>query len=69
MTAAAIIKEIQELPPEGQSEVIQFAIAFAQSKQKTADELVEIAKQMIECKDPVEKDRLGTEFKRGFYGE
>lgn len=69
MTAKAIINEIKGLPPEGQTEVIQFAIELAQSKQKGAEELVALAKEMVECNDPAQKERLEAEFRRGFYGE
>jgi hypothetical protein len=69
MTADVIIEGIKELPPEQQTRVIQFAIELAQSKQLNADELVELAKKLVESDDPVEKLRLRSAFKRGFYGE
>ena len=69
MTAEAIIEEIKDLAPEQQTKVIQFAIELAQSKQLNPDELVELAKKLIDSEDPAEKLRLRSAFNRGFYGE
>lgn len=69
MTAETIIEEIKELAPDQQTKVIQFAIELAQSKQLSADELVELARKLVESEDPAEKLRLRSAFKRGFYGE
>ena len=68
MTATAVIEEIEQLPPEEQSRVIQFAIELARKRQLTGKELGELAKRMVETKDPVEADRLQEEIVRGFYG-
>ena len=68
MTAAAVIEEIEQLPPEEQSRVIQFAIELARKRQFTGKELGELARRMVETKDPAEADRLQEEIVRGFYG-
>jgi hypothetical protein len=68
MTATAVIEEIEQLPPEEQSRVIQFAIELARKRQLTGKELVELARRMVETKDPAEADRLQEEIVRGFYG-
>ena len=66
MTSVEIIEEIKRLPQDEQARVIEFV-------QKTSrvlppDELGELARRMVESKDPVEADRLQKEIVRGFYG-
>ena len=68
MTATAVIEEIAQLPPEEQSRVIQFVNELARKRQLTGKELGELAKRMVETKDPAEADRLQEEIVRGFYG-
>ena len=75
MTAAGVIEEIKQLPREEQSRVIRFALELARERQLsgedralTPDELGELAKRMVEAKDPAEADRLQEEIVRGFYG-
>jgi len=68
MTATAVIEEIEQLPPEEQSRVIQFVNELARRRQLTGKELGELARQMVETKDPAEADRLKEEIVRGFYG-
>ena len=68
MTATAVIEEIEQLPPEEQSRVIQFSIELARKRQLTGKELGELARRMVETKDPAEADRLQEEIVRGFYG-
>ncbi len=68
MTATAVIEEIEQLSPEEQSRVIQFAIELARRRQFTGKELGELARRMVETKDPAEADRLQEEIVRGFYG-
>ena len=68
MTATAVIEEIEQLPPEEQSRVIQFVNELARKRQLTGKELGELAKRMVETKDPAEADRLQEEIVRGFYG-
>ncbi len=68
MTATAVIEEIEQLPPEEQSRVIQFVNELARKRQLTGKELGDLARQMVETKDPAEADRLKEEIVRGFYG-
>jgi len=68
MTATAVIEEIEHLPPEEQSRVIQYAIELARRRQLTGKELGELARRMVETKDPAEADRLQEDIVRGFYG-
>ncbi|HEY2083729.1 MAG TPA: hypothetical protein VGI88_13175 [Verrucomicrobiae bacterium] len=75
MTAAAVIEEIKHLPRAEQSRVIQFALELARQRQSSGedrllnpDELGELARRMVETKDPAEADRLQEEIVRGFYG-
>lgn len=68
MTATAVIEEIKQLPRDEQSRVIQFVNELARERQLTGEELAELAKKMVETKDPVEADRLREEIVRGFYG-
>ncbi len=68
MTATAVIEEIEQLPPEEQSRVIQYAMELARRRQLTGKELGELARRMVETKDPVKADRLREEIVRGFYG-
>lgn len=69
MSSAAIIKEIRELPPAEQLEVIRFAIDLAQTRQLTADELADLAEKLATATDPIEIARLRSAMTRGFYGE
>jgi len=76
MTATAVIEEIKQLPREEQSHVIEFAFELARKRQLSGkcrqlapDELGELARQMVETKDPAEADRLEEELVRGFYGD
>ena len=39
-----------------------------ENRQLAPDELVKLAKQMVEAKDPAEAARLKKEIVRGFYG-
>ncbi len=68
MTATAVIEEIEQLPPEEQSRVIQFVNELARKRRLTGKELGALARQMVETKDPAEADRLKEEIVRGFYG-
>jgi hypothetical protein len=68
MTATAVIEEIEQLPPDEQSRVIQFVNELARKRQLTGKELGGLARQMVETKDPAEADRLKEEIVRGFYG-
>jgi hypothetical protein len=68
MTAVEIIEEIKRLPRTEQDRVIEFVRRSGESRPLTPDELGELAKQMIEAKDPAEADRLQAKIVRGFYG-
>ena len=76
MTATAVIAEIERMPPEDQSRVIQFAMELARRRELSAEnrplspeELGALAKRMADAKDPAEADRLQAEIVRGFYGD
>lgn len=68
MTAVEIIEEIKRLPKEEQSRVIEFARPAGEARQLSPEELGQLAKRMVEAKDPSEADRLQEEIVRGFYG-
>ncbi|HEX9048699.1 MAG TPA: hypothetical protein VF988_16855 [Verrucomicrobiae bacterium] len=68
MTATAVIEEIEQLPPEEQSRVIEFAIALARRRQLTGKELGALAGRMVGAEDPAEADQLEEQIVRGFYG-
>ena len=68
MTAVEIIEEIKRLPKEEQSRVIEFARQAGEARQLSPEELGQLAKRMVEAKDPSEADRLQEETVRGFYG-
>ncbi len=68
MTAMEIIDEIKRLPREEQNRVIDFLRKADEVRPLTPDELGELAKEMVEAKDPAEADRLQAEIVRGFYG-
>jgi hypothetical protein len=68
MTSAAIIKEIEQLPPAEQAEVIQFTVGLARSRQPTGKELGELADRLAASDDPAEIIRLRSAMTRGFYG-
>ena len=67
MTASQIIDEIKRLPRDEQTRVIEFARAM-EARRLTPEELGELAKRMVETKDPAEADRLQSQIERGFYG-
>lgn len=69
MTSAAIIKEIEQLPPAEQAEVIQFTVGLARSRQLSGKELGELADRLAASDDPAEIVRLQSAMTRGFYGE
>jgi hypothetical protein len=69
MTAAKVIEEIQNLPREEQSVVVQFAFELARSRQLSGAQLGALAEKMVNSADLSEKVRLREELTRGFYGE
>ncbi len=68
MTAVQIIEEIKRLPREEQTRVIEFARQVGENRLLTPEELGQLAKRMVEAKDPAEADRLQEQIERGFYG-
>ena len=68
MTALEIIEAIKRLPSQEQSRVIEFARKAGESRLLSPEELGQLAKRMVEAKEPAEADRLQEEIKRGFYG-
>ena len=68
VTAVEIIDEIKRLPRAEQNRVIDFVRKSGEVRPLTPDELGELAKEMVEAKDPAEADRLQAEIVRGFYG-
>lgn len=69
MTAAKVIEEIQNLPREEQSRVVQFAFELARSRQLSGPEIATLAEKMLSATDAAEKARLRAEITRGFYGD
>ncbi len=69
MTTAAIIEEIRHLPPAEQTEVIRFAVALAQERALTPDELTGLAQRLAESEDPAEIAKLKASLIDGFYGK
>ena len=69
MTAAKVIEEINELPPDEQAKVIQHALKLARDRQLSADELADLAERLANTQDPAEIIRLKSAMTRGFYGE
>lgn len=68
MSAAKIIREIGQLPPTEQAEVIQFAYQLDAERMLSGKELAALAQRMIDATDPAEKLRIRHELTRGFYG-
>jgi len=68
MTATAVIEEIEQMPPEEQSRVLDFAFELARKRQLTGEELGVLVKRMVDSKDPAEVKKLRKEIHRGFYG-
>jgi hypothetical protein len=69
MTAAKVIEEMDDLPPDEQVKVIQHAFDLAEHRQLSGEELGRLAQQMVDSNDPREVERLKSEIMRGFYGE
>ena len=68
MTAAKVIEEIDDLPPEEQVKVIQHAFDLARQRQLSADELGDLAERLAASTDPAEIIRLKSAMTCGFYG-
>jgi len=69
MSVATIIKEIQELPPEDQDQIIKFVSVLDARRQLGGSELASLAKHMVESADPVEAMIAQEAIMRGFYGD
>jgi hypothetical protein len=68
MTAVEIIEEIKRLPLDERSRVIEFARRAGESRRLSPETLGQLAKEMVETKNPADADRLQEEIERGFYG-
>ncbi|HXP59592.1 MAG TPA: hypothetical protein VN829_03820 [Dongiaceae bacterium] len=68
MTAVEIIEEIKRLPRAEQDRVFGFVRRSREARPLTPDELGELAKEMVEAKDPAEAGHLQKQIVRGFYG-
>jgi len=68
VTAAKIIEEIKNLPPEQQAEVIRFTYRLDAERKLTGDELSALAKRMTNTSDPAEAALVREAIVRGFYG-
>ncbi len=68
MTATKVIEEIKHLPPAEQSQVIQFALELARTRQLLGKELSALAQRMVDSDDPAEVEKLKSALARGFYG-
>lgn len=70
MSAAEIIREIEQLPSKEKAEVLRVLLRSQPKKSKLSpDELVALADQMIAAQDPEEADRLEAKILAGFYGK
>jgi len=69
VTATTVIEEIEQMPPEEQSRVIQYAIELARKRQLSGKELAVLAQRMVESEDPDEVEKLKSALTRGFYGD
>ena len=68
MTAPEVIQEIKRLPRQERRKVIEYARNEADAEQLLPEELVELARRMVEAPTEEEAERLKAELKRGFYG-
>jgi hypothetical protein len=69
VTAAKVIEEMDDLPPEEQAKVIQHAFELARHRQLSPGELGDLAERLAASSDPAEIIRLKSAMNRGFYGE
>jgi hypothetical protein len=68
VSAAKIIEQIKNLPPEEQAEVIRFTYRLDAERQLTGKELSALAKRMTQAADPAEAALVREAIVRGFYG-
>jgi hypothetical protein len=69
MTASKVIEAIKLLPRDEQSQVVQFTMDVARSRQLSGDELAVLGQQLLDATDPSKQQRLRDEMTRGFYGD
>jgi hypothetical protein len=68
VSAREIIREIQQLPPSEQAEVIQFAYQLDAERMLSGKELVVLARKMVAATNPAEALEIREQIVRGFYG-
>jgi hypothetical protein len=68
VTAAKIIEEIKNLPPDQQAEVIRFTYRLEAERKLTGSELSALAKRMTQTSDSAEAALVREAIVRGFYG-
>ena len=68
MTATEIIREIETLPPEEQSKIVQFAYRLDAARKLSSRELSTLAERMVASNDPTEAAVLRATIVQGFYG-
>jgi hypothetical protein len=68
MTAKQVIRELDELSPDEQAEVIRHAYRLDAERQLTGGELTALARRMVAAELPDEQARIRGEIMRGFYG-
>ena len=68
MTTNRVIREIKELPPEEQAQVVRLACRLGVERKLTGAELSALAEQMTNTKNPVEALKIREAIERGFYG-
>ncbi|MGB8355482.1 MAG: hypothetical protein WCD79_16410 [Chthoniobacteraceae bacterium] len=69
VNAVEIIDEIKHLPPGEQAQVVNFLRVLDEGRQKTGQELEDLAEKMVAECDPVKAERLKEEIISGFYGK
>lgn len=69
MTAAKVIEEMDDPPPDEQAKVIQHALKLARQRQLSAEELGGMTERLAESNNPAEIIRLKSAMTRGFYGQ
>jgi hypothetical protein len=69
VNAVEIIDEIKHLSPGEQAQVVSFLRTLDEDRQKTGQELEELAAKMVAESDPIKAERLKEEIISGFYGK
>jgi len=68
MTTTEIMREIEILPPEEQSKIVQFAYRFDPARKLSGRELSTLAERMVASSHPAEAAILRATIVQGFYG-